>query len=130
MPAWRLVFSQGASALYRVCVEWRIHTWTALYRAYRRPVIETIPFQSDGFLAGTELMVKAMLSGYRVAEFPAVLHARKFGASKAKIWRTVKAHLGFQWKVVLHRLGIRLLMPRNHGLSVASDSVHSLNGRG
>ncbi len=123
VPAWRLVLSQGASALYQVCVEWRVHTWTALYRAYRRSVIEAIPFEADGFLAGTELMVKAMLAGFQVAEFPAVLHTRKFGTSKAKIWRTIKAHLGFQWKVVLHRLGIRSLVPRSAHLLVASDKI-------
>lgn len=110
VPVWRLVLSQGASALYRLVVAWRIHTWTALFRAYRRHVVETIAFESDGFLAGTELMVKALLAGYKVVEFPAVLHARMAGASKAKIWRTIRAHLGFQWRVVLHRIGMRRLV--------------------
>ena len=110
VPAWRLVLSQGASALYRIVVEPRIHTWTALFRAYRRSVIDTVTFESDGFLAGTELMVKALLAGYKVAEFPAVLHTRMAGASKAKIWRTIRAHLLFQWRVILHRLGIRRLI--------------------
>jgi dolichol-phosphate mannosyltransferase len=66
-------------------------------------VIERVPFESDGFLAGTELMVKAMLSGYRVVEYPSVLHRRAFGASKAKIARTIWAHLKFQSSVLLHR---------------------------
>ncbi len=104
VPGYRLVLSQGASFLYRVLVSWRVHTYTCLFRAYRRKVIDTISFQSDGFLAGTELMVKGMLKGYQVDEYPAVLYSRVFGTSKAKLIRTIRAHLGFQWQVFLHRL--------------------------
>lgn len=106
VPEYRLVLSRGSSAIYRVLVEWDIHTYTALFRAYRREVVKGIPFESDGFLAGTELMVKAMLMGYRVVEYPSVLHARAYGVSKAKLMRTIRAHLGFQWRIVLYRLGV------------------------
>ncbi len=106
VPAYRLVLSRGSSLLYRLTVNPRIHTYTALFRAYRRRVIDTIPFESDGFLAGTELLVKASLAGYRVVECPAVLHVRQYGASKAKIARTIRAHLGFQSRIVLGRLDV------------------------
>ncbi len=109
VPRYRLVLSQGASILYRVLVSWKIHTYTALFRAYRRKVVDSTTFQSDGFLAGTELMVKGMLKGYRVAEYPAVLHSRVFGTSKAKLARTVRAHLAFQWQVLLYRVGLAQL---------------------
>lgn len=109
VPASRLLFSKGASMLYRLLVDWHVHTYTSLFRAYRRKVIKTYSFESDGFLAGTELMVKAMLNGCRVAEYPATLHRRNYGASKAKIIRTIRAHLDFLAKVALHRLGIRQL---------------------
>lgn len=110
VPAYRIVLSQGASALYRVLVDWRVHTWTCLYRGYRREVLDRITFESDGYLAGTELMVKAMLAGFRVAEFPAVLFSRVAGASKAKLIRTIRAHLEFQGKVLWHRLGLRKMV--------------------
>ena len=104
VPAYRLILSRGSSTIYRFLVDWRIHTYTCLFRAYRRQVIEDVPFQSNGFLAGTELMVKGMLMGYKAAEYPAVLHTRAWGTSKAKIMRTILAHLGFQWRVLLSRL--------------------------
>jgi len=107
VPGYRLLLSRGSSLLYRLLVDWRVHTYTALFRAYRRDVIKRIPFQSDGFLAGTELLVKAMLQGFRVAEYPTVLHARAAGISKAKLLRTIRAHLGFQGQVLLWRLGLR-----------------------
>lgn len=77
-----------------------------LFRAYRRKVIEHMSFESDGFLAGTELLVKGMLLGYRVAEYPTVLHSRVSGMSKAKLARTILAHLNFQARVLLHRLNL------------------------
>jgi len=110
VSAYRLFLSQGASALYRLLVDWRIRTWTCLFRAYRREVIERISFESNGYLCGTELMVKAMLSGYKVAEYPTVLHSRVAGASKAKIARTIRAHLGFQWQILLSRLHLKSLV--------------------
>ena len=74
VPAYRLLFSKGASAMYRVLLDPRLHTYTAMYRAYRREVIERIPTSADGFLMVTELLVGALLAGYHAAEFPD--HAR------------------------------------------------------
>lgn len=104
VPAWRLAFSFGASLLYRLLVKGRIYTWTALFRAYRRPVIRNVPFESDGFLAGTELLVNALRVGYTVSEFPATLRIRTYGQSSMKVTRTVRAHLAFQWQIVRARL--------------------------
>jgi dolichol-phosphate mannosyltransferase len=114
VPAYRLVLSQGASFLYRLLVDRHVRTYTALFRAYRRQVINEIPFEANGFLAGTELMVKAMLAGWQVAEYPAVLHARVTGVSKARLARTIRAHLAFQWRVLLHRLNwAKLVRPHS-----------------
>jgi dolichol-phosphate mannosyltransferase len=107
VPGYRIFLSKGSSTIYRVLVDWRIHTYTALFRVYRRRVIEHITYDADGFLGGTELLVKAMLAGYQVAEFPTVLHSRAHGVSKAKLWRTTQAHLQFQARVLAYRLGGR-----------------------
>lgn len=95
VPRYRLLFSQGASLLYRLLVNWRIHTWTALFRAYRQTVIKNITFESDGFLAGTELLVYALRAGYRVSEFPTVLRTRQFGQSSLKIAKVTMTHFRF-----------------------------------
>jgi dolichol-phosphate mannosyltransferase len=104
VPRYRLVFSFGASLLYRLLVNWRIHTWTALYRAYRRNVVETISFESNDFLAGTELLVKALQAGYRVSEFPTTLHVRTFGQSSIKVARVTRQHLKFQLRLIKNGL--------------------------
>ncbi len=110
VPAYRIFFSKGASFLYRVLVDPRLNTYTAMYRAYRREVIEHIPTQATGFLMVTELIVGAMLAGYKVAEFPAVLRVRRYGQSKAKIWQITRSHLHFQVDVLKRRL-MMLLQP-------------------
>jgi len=107
VPGYRIFLSRGSSLLYRILLSWKVHTYTALYRAYRREVIDQIPFAADDFLGGTELMVKAMLKGYQVDEFPAALHRRMFGVSKAKLMKTIMSHLNFQTRLVLHRLHLR-----------------------
>lgn len=107
VPGYRIFLSRGSSLLYRLLLSWRIHTYTALFRAYRREVVDQVPFAADDFLGQTELMVKAMLKGYKVDEFPAALHRRMFGVSKAKLLKTIKSHLTFQGRLVLHRLHIR-----------------------
>ena len=106
VPAYRLLFSKGASAMYRVLLDPRLHTYTAMYRAYRREVIERIPTEADGFLMVTELLVSALLAGYRAAEFPAVLRVRRYGQSKARVWQITRSHLRFQTRVLMQRLGL------------------------
>jgi dolichol-phosphate mannosyltransferase len=104
VPAFRLFLSKGSSLIYRIFVNRHIYTYTCLFRAYRSEVVKRIHFNSDGFLAGTELLVSAMLNGYQVAEFPAVLHKRMNGVSKAKIVQTIFAHLRFQFRILLDRM--------------------------
>lgn len=102
VPAYRLILSRGSSLIYRILVNYKVHTYTSLFRVYRRKVVENVSFTSSGFLGGTELLVKSMLMGYCVAEYPTVLFARAHGTSKAKILRTILAHLRFQGYIVFN----------------------------
>jgi dolichol-phosphate mannosyltransferase len=104
VPAYRLLFSKGASFLYRILVDPRLRTYTAMYRAYRREVIERIPTTADGFLMVTELLVGALLEGYKATEFPAVLRVRRYGQSKARVWQITRSHLHFQAAILRRRL--------------------------
>lgn len=98
VPAYRVFISKGASLLYRLLVDWRIHTYTALFRAYRREVVEATSHRTDhdGFLMVTQMLVEALLAGYRVAEYPTTLRVRQYGQSKARILRITRSHLRYQ----------------------------------
>lgn len=112
VPKYRLLFSYGASLLYRLLVNWHVHTWTALFRAYKREVIENVNFESEGFLAGTELLIKAIQAGYTVSEFPTTLHVRTFGQSSLKVYRVTKAHMNYQMRLLMSSTPRRRLVRR------------------
>jgi dolichol-phosphate mannosyltransferase len=115
VPAWRTFLSHGASTLYRAMVDRRIYSWTGAYRAYRADVARETPFDSDGFMAMTEVLVNAVRAGHRVAEVPAVLRVRQFGQSKARPFRMIGAHL-----VLMSRL-MRTPAPRPVSSRRAAD---------
>jgi dolichol-phosphate mannosyltransferase len=104
VPAYRLILSQGASFLYRLLVSWRLRTYTALFRAYRRRVLETTPFRDNGYMSQAEILVRALMNGYRVGEFPTVLRVREYGQSKARVAGIIIAHLRFQAEVLWWRV--------------------------
>ncbi len=113
VPAYRLILSQGASLVYRVMLDPHLHTYTAMFRAYRRHVLDAVQFESPGYLAMAEILSEALLAGFRVAEFPTVLHVRKYGQSKARVARILRDHLRFQARLLpralfrhLDRLGL------------------------
>ena len=120
VPARRLILSEGCSLIYRMLVDWRIRTYTSLFRAYRREVVERVSFESDGYQAVTEVLVKALRLGYRVKEYPTVLRMRSLGSSKANLVGTIKEHLTFQWSVLLDRVNIRPLDTRPEESKAAS----------
>ena len=69
-----------------------VYTFTCLFRAYQTESIRSIRFRSSGFAAVAEIMLRAMLNGFRVREVPMRLESRRFGESKLKSatpsWRT------------------------------------------
>lgn len=114
VPAWRRLFSFGASFLYRLILRSPVRTYTALFRAYRRRVLEAITIETDGYVAVAEIMAKAIRNGFRVAEYPTTLRVRRFGRSKMKILRTILAHL---------RLMARLARPGRPSQPIPSRST-------
>ncbi|MGB1285884.1 MAG: glycosyltransferase family 2 protein [Aggregatilineales bacterium] len=121
VPQYRLLFSYGASLLYRILVSNRIATWTALFRAYRQPVIKSVEFESNDFLAGTEILVRAIQKGFTVAEYPTDLHSREFGQSSIRIMKVTAAHLKFQSRLITEAIGIDGLLPDNSQVLPHSD---------
>ncbi|GAB4112078.1 MAG: glycosyltransferase family 2 protein [Roseiflexaceae bacterium] len=111
VPAYRILFSKSASLIYRVLVDWKIHTYTAMYRAYRRRVVEDLPTKTEGYLVMAEILVNCVRAGYKVAEYPAVLRVRQYGQSKAKVWRITRQHLRFQFGLLVDRLTGRFYRP-------------------
>jgi dolichol-phosphate mannosyltransferase len=105
--SWRLLLSRTCSGMYRMISRVPFYTYTSIFRAYRRSVIETVPFQSNGFVSAAEILVRAAEKGYRIIEVPMVLRGRKGSPSNMKIARTVAQHLMMIGTILLQRLGMR-----------------------
>ncbi len=121
VPQYRLLFSAGASLIYRILVNPRIHCWTALFRAYRRPVITNTDFENDGFLFGTELMVNAIRGGANVKEYPTVLNSRAFGQSSIRIAQVTMSHLKYQARLLRSTGGLQFI-----GLAASAATVFAV----
>lgn len=106
VPLYRLVLSKNLSRLYNWVLGTRIYTYTSLMRLYRAEVIRSVSFESDDFLGVAELLVRALMQGYRVVEHPMPLTVRRYGASKAVILRLIRDHLQFLWWLLRHRIRV------------------------
>lgn len=93
VPRWRLWLSQLASRRYRSLTAAPLHTFTCMVRVYRREVLARCPMTRGGFLGVTEVLLRALLAGYRIVETPAVLKRRRAGVSKMRTWRVGLQHL-------------------------------------
>ncbi len=91
--SYRLLLSRFVSRIYKLLIGQDIHTFTCLFRAYRRDAVERTRFRSNGFAAVAEIMLRAILAGYQVREVPMALEHRRYGESKLRVGDAVIAHL-------------------------------------
>lgn len=103
VPVWRLFLSKGLSQMYRVVLPQKLYTYTSMFRAYRREVLETVPTTYPGFLGLVETLVEAILLGYKVVEYPTELSRRTFGQSKLRVASVIASHLKYICKLILRR---------------------------
>ncbi|MBO3463430.1 glycosyltransferase family 2 protein [Aetokthonos hydrillicola Thurmond2011] len=103
VPGWRLFLSKGLSQIYRLVLPQKLYTYTSMFRAYRREVMETIQVTYPGFLGLVEIVAEAMLCGYKVAEYPTELTNRVYGQSKLRVARVVRSHLQYIGKLIIRQ---------------------------
>ncbi|MBM3814289.1 MAG: glycosyltransferase family 2 protein [Acidimicrobiia bacterium] len=89
----RKMLSKGASRLYRSILGGSVYSFTPLHRAYRKEVIKSVHFESNGFSGVAEFLVRAIFGGYKVKELPMRLERRLYGESKINITQSVFSHL-------------------------------------
>lgn len=107
VPIRRLFLSKNLSRLYNMVLyatPLQINTYTCGFRIYRRDVIQNLGFESDGFVAMAEILIKLVKKGYIVIEFPAILTVRKYGSSSVRILALIKDHLILLTRIILKRL--------------------------
>ncbi len=103
VPAWRLFLSKGLSQIYGLVLPQKLYTYTSMFRAYRREVLETVPITYPGFLGLVEIVAEAMLLGYKVVEYPTQLTNRVYGSSKLRVVRVIRSHLKYIYLLIIRR---------------------------
>lgn len=104
VPNWRLFLSKGLSRLYQVVLPQKLYTYTSMFRAYRREVLEEIPITYPGFLGLVEVIAEAILCGYNVVELPTELSNRVYGRSKLRVVKVILSHLNYIKILIVRRL--------------------------
>ena len=103
IPGWRLFLSKGLSQIYGLVLPQKLYTYTSMFRAYRREVLETVPTKYPGFLGLAEVVAEAMLLGYKVVEYPTELSNRVYGQSKLRVVRVIRGHLKYIYRLIIRR---------------------------
>ncbi len=100
VPLKRGLISRAGNLLLQWIFPGKLHTYTGIFRGYRRIVIQGMLLESCEKEIHLEIIARATGLGYRIKEIPAILESRKKGTSKFRFGSTVVSHLIFAF---LHR---------------------------
>jgi dolichol-phosphate mannosyltransferase len=106
-PFHRFICTKVLVLLYRFVLKGKgdnIYTFTSGFRVYRKEILKDILPEANDFLATVELLIRALIKGYRIKEYPTVVYERKFGVSKLKQIITIINHLKFLLKIYRGRI--------------------------
>ena len=96
----RLFLSAAVNRIYRVLLGHPLTAVSSLCRLYRAAPVKALPLRSESFDINAEIIVFLLRSGTGVAEVPATLSVRRFGASKISTTREIKNHLKMFARIV------------------------------
>lgn len=97
VPLTRLIISKIANKFVGYSLSENLSTVTAVIRAYRKEVLESLELESNGTDINLEILSKASATKYRIKEVPAVLEGRKLGTSKLKFRAKTISHVLFSF---------------------------------
>ena len=110
MPKWKYVANRGLTTCENIALGQNLGDFHSGFRAYRRDVLETIPFErnSDDFVFDSQFLAQAVHFGFKLGDFPVPVRyfdeasSINFGRSVTYGLRTLQV----LWQFWLHRLGI------------------------
>lgn len=81
------------------------HDATNSFKMYTKRLLNDLTIESrGGFELGIELVVKAHVAGYAIAEVPSVWRDRATGKSRFRLWKWLPGYLGWYWYAVRHAI--------------------------
>ncbi len=112
MPIWKYLSNRFLTIFQNLCLGQNLGEFHSGFRAYRREVLEAIPFEgnSDGFAFDAQFLAQAVWFGFRVADAPMPVRYFK-EASSIGFWPSVRYGLGnirVSAMYLLAKLGFRV----------------------
>lgn len=105
MPIWKYLSNRVLTMIENLALGQNLGDFHSGFRAYRRAVLEAIPFESnsDDFVFDTQFLVQAVHFGFRLGDIP--VPVRYFDeASSINFRRSVKYGFATLWTVALYWL--------------------------
>jgi glycosyltransferase involved in cell wall biosynthesis len=94
VPLWRQALTNTNALLYKVSLgnAKSIRLFSCAFRAYKKDVIKSVQFKSNGFGAASEILGRLLIKKYSVVEIPSTLSSRQFGYSKMNVRKAAIEH--------------------------------------
>jgi glycosyltransferase involved in cell wall biosynthesis len=110
MPKWKYIANRGLTTCENIALGQNLGDFHSGFRAYRRVVLETVPFEqnSNDFVFDSQFLAQAVHFGFKLGDIPVPVRyfdeasSINFGRSVTYGLRTVQV----LWQFWLHRLGI------------------------
>jgi dolichol-phosphate mannosyltransferase len=93
MPLTRLLLSRVLNGIFNIVLGLKVLDLSRGYRMYASEVIKGMDIQGQDFEVLQELLVKALVRGYRILEIPFSYRPRKHGSSHARVIKFGVAYL-------------------------------------
>jgi glycosyltransferase involved in cell wall biosynthesis len=130
MPIWKYIANRFLTGCENLVLGTRLSECHTGFRAYNRRLLETVPFllNSDDFVFDTEMIVQAVLFGFRIGEI--AVPTRYFEeASSVNFRRSVVyglSTLRVLLRAILHRTGMRRRDQFSRRLAEVMSPYHSV----
>jgi len=111
MPRWKYLANRVLTTIENVALGQNLGDFHSGFRAYRREVLETIPFEdnADHFVFDSQFLAQAVYFGFKLGDIP--VPVRYFDeASSINLWRSLRYGFGTLWVVLkfwLRKIGVR-----------------------
>lgn len=111
MPWYKYLANRGLSLIEGVLTGQNLGEWHSGFRAYRRAVLETVPFErnSDDFVFDSQFLLQSVHFGFKVGDLPVPVIYHK-DASSISFARSCRYALATLWTFavwIAHRLRLR-----------------------
>jgi len=95
----RLFVSKAVNFLYRILLKNDITCVSAIFRLYKKNVLDQLTLESNNFEIDAEILSKLILNGKSVKEIGVKLYEREYGESKLNIKKEIKNNLKILSKI-------------------------------